>query len=210
MFFPNSDATLTRMSKPGSLANIATSITSSKTNLKRGSPSKASLTSSGKLQASIQNISEEETRPKSQPGISISNSVKDFSNFQPNTDYYREKELTGIIPLFLTSQTQAIVKAVIETDVTTVRMFRMVPKSDLIQDMDLRKAISDFTPAKSLILAYPREELMLHYDPEYKYTQNFFLVVEVATIDLILSVILNFLITSHQNQTLLKLEERLG
>lgn len=112
------------------------------------------------------------------------------SNATPTVSsaYYQERVLEGIVPLFLTGQSQALVKCVIGEDVTNERMFRMIPKADLMQDMATRLAISDFTPAKALILAYPREELMLHYDPEYKYTQNFFLVTSPETVDSILMV----------------------
>ena len=103
-------------------------------------------------------------------------------------DYYHEVELTGIFPMFLTSQSQAIAKSKIEVDVTSDKMFNLVPKQVLVNDMASRLAISDFTPAKALIMAYPRDEMILHYDPEYRYTQNFFLVVDVATADMILTV----------------------
>jgi hypothetical protein len=66
--------------------------------------------------------------------------------------YYQDRVLEGIFPMFLSSQSQALVKCSIEVDVTTEKMFRMVPKSDFIQDMATRLAISDFTPAKAFIL----------------------------------------------------------
>ena len=140
--------------------------------------------------ANLQTQLETPPSPKLQQNSlkSSSSVIKEASPANPTGDYYHEKELTGIFPLFLTSQSQALVKAVIDEDVTTEKMFRMIPKSDLMQDMATRLAISDFTPAKPHILAYPREEMMLHYDPEYKYTQNFFLVIDPATVDLIVAV----------------------
>ncbi|KAJ3315591.1 WD repeat-containing protein 63 [Boothiomyces sp. JEL0838] len=133
------------------------------------------------------------TSPGPQPNIGSKNdiitAIKDdlAAEKTVSTDYYHKKQLEGIIPLFLTAQSQQIVKCTIGEDVTEEKMFRMIPKSDLMQDMATRLAISDFTPAKEAILAYPREELMLHYDPEYKYTQNFFLVVSPETVDLIIN-----------------------
>jgi hypothetical protein len=106
----------------------------------------------------------------------------------PASDYYHNQELKGIFPLFLTGASQTIAKVVIDFDVSEEKMFRMIPKSDLMQDMATRLAISDFTPAKQHILAYPGEEMMLHYDPVYRYTQNFFLVIDAATADSILNV----------------------
>ncbi|KAJ3272283.1 WD repeat-containing protein 63 [Terramyces sp. JEL0728] len=131
--------------------------------------------------------------PGPQPNIGSKNdiiaAIKDeIAAEKPiSTEYYHKKQLEGVLPLFLTAQSQQIVKCTIGEDVTEEKMFRMIPKSDLMQDMATRLAISDFTPAKESILSYPREELMLHYDPEYKYTQNFFLVVSPETVDLILN-----------------------
>lgn len=89
--------------------------------------------------------------------------------------YSGQETIPGVTPLFLTSQTQALFRLVIGEDVSSEIMYRMIPKSDIISDMQTRLAISDFTPIKKEILAYPKEELLLHYDPEYKYGQNFFI-----------------------------------
>jgi hypothetical protein len=94
-----------------------------------------------------------------------------------NRAYNSPEMIQGVIPLFLTSQTQALFKLVIGEHVTTEIMYRMIPKSDLISDMQTRLAISDFTPYKKDILAFRKEELLLHYDPEYKYGQNFFMAI---------------------------------
>ncbi|KAJ3326149.1 WD repeat-containing protein 63 [Boothiomyces sp. JEL0866] len=133
------------------------------------------------------------TSPGPQPNIGSKNdiisAIKDQLAEEKgiSTEYYHRKQLEGIIPLFLTAQSQQIVKCTIGEDVTEEKMFRLIPKSDLMQDMATRLAISDFTPAKEAIMAYPREELMLHYDPEYKYSQNFFLVVSPETVDMIIN-----------------------
>lgn len=100
-----------------------------------------------------------------------------------NNRYNNPEPLTGIAPLFLTNQSQRIAKVFIGEEVTTECMYRMVPKSDLIADMATRLAISDFTPFKKEILAYPRDEMLLHYDPEYKYGQNFFLCINTDVCD---------------------------
>lgn len=175
-------------SKAGSAVNV----NSSKTNLKKSissTVSKGSLGGGSRMQSSknlksLANLQEGAVSSSFQPNI-LSAAV---SAVFPSTSYYHDKELTGIYPLFLTSQSQGLMKATIDKDLTPAKMFRMIPKSDLIQDMATRLAISDFTPAKAFILAYPRDELMLHYDPEYKYTQNFFLVVDAATVDMIMAV----------------------
>ncbi|CAK8676252.1 unnamed protein product [Clavelina lepadiformis] len=41
--------------------------------------------------------------------------------------------------------------------------------------MKMRAAISDFHPVKQIILDYPTEELLIVYDPDFKFGQNFYL-----------------------------------
>jgi WD40 repeat protein len=167
----------------------STSLAGSKTSLKKSLSSViASKTNVHETKRASMANTADITPPQIQPSPSTTD-VKDPSPSQSTFSYayYHERQLEGIIPLFLTAQSQQIVKCVIDVDVTPEKMFRMIPKSDLMQDMATRLAISDFTPAKPEILAYPREELMLHYDPEYKYTQNFFLVVSPETVDSILN-----------------------
>ncbi|KAI8906691.1 WD40-repeat-containing domain protein [Gorgonomyces haynaldii] len=99
--------------------------------------------------------------------------------------YYGPEPIPGIVPLFLTSQSQALFKVVVGEDVSEQVLYRMIPKSDIIADMQTRLAISDFTPFKKEILQYPKEELLLHYDPEFKYGQNFFIGLDPIAVDFI-------------------------
>ncbi|KAJ3305744.1 WD repeat-containing protein 63 [Kappamyces sp. JEL0829] len=169
-----------RKADSSSLAASKTSISSRSQSIKNVKGSAASIASG--------NEAPTPPSPKSQPTVPSNPSVATIkAPSGPGSDYYHSRELTGIFPLFLTTASQAIAKVTIDVDVSEERMFRMVPKSDLMQDMATRLAISDFTPAKAQILAYPREELMLHYDPEYRYTQNFFLVIDAATVDSIVN-----------------------
>lgn len=143
-----------------SKANLTKSKASltSQTNIKTPSKSKA-----GSVKSSVQNIAaldapeaasnasekkdtpEEEIIPAAAPDLLI---------LPINTAYYHDWTLedTEIHPLFLSTQSQTITKCIIGEDVTEEKMFRMVPKSDLMQDMATRLAISDFTPAKAKIL----------------------------------------------------------
>ncbi|KAJ3141403.1 WD repeat-containing protein 63 [Physocladia obscura] len=92
----------------------------------------------------------------------------------------------GIIPLFLTSMTQDIFKIKSGEDVTAEKPIKIIPKVDLLADIMARRAISDFQPALAKIQEYPGEELMVYFDVEYKYGQNFFLVINPDVVDLIL------------------------
>lgn len=95
----------------------------------------------------------ESSQSQESPSISVTVPLT-ASAPQPvlNAAYYGPEPIQGISPLFLTSQSQALFKIVIGEDVTAERMYRMIPKSDLISDMQTRLAISDFTPFKKDIL----------------------------------------------------------
>ncbi|KAJ3169656.1 WD repeat-containing protein 63 [Geranomyces variabilis] len=94
--------------------------------------------------------------------------------------------LEGTMPLFLTSATQDLFKVKGGEDVTSEKPFKLIPKADLLSDLQARAAIGDFYPAKQAILDFPGEELLIHWDAEYKYGQNYFLCVTTAAMDLIL------------------------
>eukprot|EP00795_Rhopilema_esculentum_P004097 gene4097-20277_t len=81
-----------------------------------------------------------------------------------------------VFPLFLTSKTQEIFSCKVDKDVTPENPLQLIKKEDIFLDFKERAAISDFHPAKSIIQDYPGEELLMVYDPLFKYGQNFFLV----------------------------------
>lgn len=66
--------------------------------------------------------------------------------------YNSPELLQGVMPLFLTGMTQELFKVKIGEDVTTDKMFKIIPKPDFLSDIQTRLAISDFQPAKSRIL----------------------------------------------------------
>ncbi|KAJ3331023.1 WD repeat-containing protein 63 [Blyttiomyces sp. JEL0837] len=92
----------------------------------------------------------------------------------------------GIIPLFLTSMTQDMFKIKTGEDLTVDKPIKIVPKADIVSDIQSRLAISDFHPAKAQILEYPGEEMLLYYDADYKYGQNFFLCITLEAFDAII------------------------
>eukprot|EP00794_Sanderia_malayensis_P008204 gene8204-9084_t len=81
-----------------------------------------------------------------------------------------------IFPLFFTSKTQEIFECRIDEDVSAESPHKLISKERILNDYKERAAISDFHPVKSLIQNYPGEELLVVYDPLFKYGQNFFLV----------------------------------
>ncbi|KAJ3000575.1 WD repeat-containing protein 63 [Globomyces sp. JEL0801] len=129
----------------------------SKSNLSKSisniSGSRANLAKTGSIASSKPNLARPESARKPKPASDDPPPLPEkASENNPSNDYYHNKQLEGIFPMFLTGQSQALAKVTIGEDVTDQKMFRMVPKSDLIQDMATRLAISDFTPAKQHIM----------------------------------------------------------
>ncbi|KAJ3219382.1 WD repeat-containing protein 63 [Dinochytrium kinnereticum] len=105
-----------------------------------------------------------------------------FSAPNPNLEIPAE----GILPLFLTTMTQELFHVKTNEEVTAEKPIKIIPKADLLSDIQARLAISDFQPAKAYILDYPAEELVLYFDATYKYGQNFFLCISPETANAIL------------------------
>lgn len=79
----------------------------------------------------------------------------------------------GAVPLFLSSKTQEIFDCRADEVVTEDNPFKFIAKEDILKDMFNRAAISDFHPFKEIIQNYPTDEILVVYDPEFKYGQNF-------------------------------------
>ncbi|XP_056388491.1 dynein axonemal intermediate chain 3 isoform X2 [Hyla sarda] len=82
-----------------------------------------------------------------------------------------------IVPLVLTSKTQEIFSCRIDEDVTLENPFKLLKKEEILIDLKNRAAVSDFSPFKAIIVDYPGEELLLVFDRDFTYGQNFYLVV---------------------------------
>ncbi|NXR29502.1 WDR63 protein, partial [Cinclus mexicanus] len=81
-----------------------------------------------------------------------------------------------IFPLLLTANTQEIFSCRPDEDVTEENCFKCIKKEDIIQDLKTRAKTSDFHPLKKVILEYPGEELLVVFDPNFQYGQNFYIV----------------------------------
>ncbi|KAI8613318.1 WD40-repeat-containing domain protein [Chytriomyces sp. MP71] len=92
----------------------------------------------------------------------------------------------GIIPLFLAGMTQDIFKIKGGEDVTIDKPCKIIPKADILADIQTRRAVSDFQPFKDRIMEYPDDELLVYYDAEFKYGQNFVLVISREVVEHIL------------------------
>ncbi|NXP05918.1 WDR63 protein, partial [Thinocorus orbignyianus] len=81
-----------------------------------------------------------------------------------------------IFPLVFTTKTQEIFNCRVLEDVTEENCFKLIKKEDIIQDLKTRAAISDFHPVKKVVLEYPGEELLVVFDANFEYGQNFYLI----------------------------------
>ncbi|NWX57933.1 WDR63 protein, partial [Promerops cafer] len=81
-----------------------------------------------------------------------------------------------IFPLLLTAKTQEIFNCRPDEDVTEENCFKCIKKEDIIHDLKRRAKSSDFHPFKKVILEYPGEELLVVFDPNFQYGQNFYIV----------------------------------
>ncbi|XP_068599557.1 dynein axonemal intermediate chain 3 [Brachionichthys hirsutus] len=81
-----------------------------------------------------------------------------------------------VIPLIVTSCTQELFGCLADDHVTEENPYKLLKKDDILQDIKTRAAVSDFTPVKKIVLDYPEEELLLVYDRDYTYGNNFYLV----------------------------------
>lgn len=57
-----------------------------------------------------------------------------------------------IKPLFFTTTTQQIFECTVDTDVTRENPWKLIKKEKILEDFKMRAAISDFHPAKQIIL----------------------------------------------------------
>lgn len=64
----------------------------------------------------------------------------------------------GIIPLFLATKSQEIFSCITDEHVTEDEPFKLIKKEDIIEDMKMRAAISDFSPVKRIVLVRERRE----------------------------------------------------
>ncbi|KAK5930505.1 hypothetical protein CgunFtcFv8_026733 [Champsocephalus gunnari] len=97
-----------------------------------------------------------------------------------NTESPAQGEKLGhpedILPMVLTSATQELFGCRADEDVTGESPYKLLKKDDLIQDLKTRAAVSDFSPAKQIVLNYPEDELLLVFDRDFTYDQLFYLV----------------------------------
>ncbi|KAK3590717.1 hypothetical protein CHS0354_012290 [Potamilus streckersoni] len=81
----------------------------------------------------------------------------------------------GCIPIFLSSKTQEIFHCRADVDVTKENQMKIITKQEILDDLHNRAGVSDFHPFKQQIINYPSDELLLMYDFDFKFGQNFYI-----------------------------------
>jgi hypothetical protein len=73
----------------------------------------------------------------------------------------------------LSSKTQEIFEAKVDEDVSEENPFKFIQKQDILNDLYNRAAVCDFHPFKAIVQEYPADEILVMYDPDFKWGQNF-------------------------------------
>ena len=120
----------------------------------------------------------------------------------------------GVKPLFFSGPSQQIYGCVVDVDVTPESPHKLIPKEKIAEDFRNRAAVCDFHPVKKILLvifhlvhntgihssavvfiaavcplqAYPGEEVLLVYDYDFKYGENFYVCLTEEAKDLVLNV----------------------
>lgn len=124
---------------------------------KRGTKGKGKIESEGKLKKE-----HEEKKPET-PVPEDDSKLKE------------ETLLEGCFPLFMTSKTQEIFHCLCDQDVTEENPFKIITKQEILDDLHKRAAVCDFHPFKQQIIDYAFDEILVVYDYEFKWGQNFFI-----------------------------------
>ncbi|XP_064386318.1 dynein axonemal intermediate chain 3-like isoform X2 [Halichondria panicea] len=81
----------------------------------------------------------------------------------------------GIKPLFFSGPSQQIFECVVDTHLTSDNPHKLILKAKILDDFKTRAAVCDFHPVKKQVQAYPGEELLIVYDHDFQYGENFYI-----------------------------------
>ncbi|XP_030583005.1 dynein axonemal intermediate chain 3 isoform X2 [Archocentrus centrarchus] len=95
---------------------------------------------------------------------------------QPTSAKEKPDHPDDIYPIVLTTATQERFECCVNEDVTEERPYKLLKKDEIIQDIKMRAAVSDFSPVKQIVLDYIEEEMLLVFDIKFTYGQSFYLV----------------------------------
>ncbi|XP_074640912.1 dynein axonemal intermediate chain 3-like [Tubulanus polymorphus] len=90
------------------------------------------------------------------------------------------------VPLFLSGQSQGIFNCVADEQVTAENPYKLISKESIIQDFKNRAAVCDFHPVKQVVFDYPGDEILVVYDCDFVWGQNFFVALTEEAKELLL------------------------
>ncbi|KAL5486546.1 hypothetical protein EMCRGX_G019043 [Ephydatia muelleri] len=86
-------------------------------------------------------------------------------------------KLQAIMPSPVKAKFQQIFECVVDVNLTKENRHKLIPKAKILDDLKNRAAVSDFSPVKQKISDYPGEEVLLVYDYDFMYGENFYVCV---------------------------------
>ena len=93
----------------------------------------------------------------------------------------------GAFTLFLSGKTQEICGVVQDEDVTEEVPYKMVAIETIKQDMFKRAAICDFSVFKEKINSYPEDSILVVFDVDFEFGNNFYFAATASARDEIMA-----------------------
>ncbi|CAH8454226.1 unnamed protein product [Schistosoma turkestanicum] len=162
----------------------ATRVKSSQSNKgdEGGSKSRSGRKSKSSPKKSMNKVTTEHSdAPEASPTASPKETRKPLDIFSQN------ELMPSCTPIFLSKPTQQIFNIVTDEQITKESPIVLLNKSDILKDLQSRAAVSDFSVQKVAINNYPGSDILLIYDADYKFGQNFVIVLSEETKSLILN-----------------------
>lgn len=106
---------------------------------------------------------------------------------EPNSEPGKVAIPDGIVPLFFSTSSQQLFECLVDINLTKENRHKLIPKAKILEDLKNRAAVSDFSPVKQKISDYPGEEVLLVYDYDFLYGENFYVCVTEESKALVLN-----------------------
>lgn len=131
---------------------------------------------SGKKKTASAKPAEDEEQPQMDPELAAK-----VDNFK-----MPDELPPGAESLFLASKTQELFQLGESSAATEHVIVKIRPKQDILADIQKRAAVSDFSPIKKKIQEYPEDNLVLIADADYKFGENFVILLTTEAKDALL------------------------
>ncbi|KAK4472291.1 hypothetical protein MN116_003558 [Schistosoma mekongi] len=98
------------------------------------------------------------------------------ATYKPLDIFSKDELMPNCKPIFLSKSTQKLFNIIADEEITKESSIILLNKLDILKDIQLRASISDFSIEKNAIKNYPNSQILLIYDSDYKFNQNFIIV----------------------------------